>query len=289
MTASDRERRRYTIACRRDSRIFKVCKLIFGSDGSYYVTSPYHRLNRAYLVKMPWVNNDPRGLVHLKGFEEAMDAGGFDDDESRLKLSHHPDGFVQFSGPGLISGRDSEGRIRGMGVMAWTLDCQFHAMAFGIVIRGLEELVQIEKEEDGMVLFDWSEFAARSDADVLYIEAHYFPSWIRYYARTGPKGPELSTPHPAGVFFNLKVIFPPESSPVQNFFGLHAFAYPGEDIHPKPSFALSGPIGNIRLSTTRQQVGESLSILYPRPEEMSVRTLGFPPKQNQPIWAPQVS
>ena len=54
-------------------------------------------------------------------FEEAVELASLDDDDRRLKLSHHPDGFVQFSGEGVLSGRDPNGAARGMGVMSWPL------------------------------------------------------------------------------------------------------------------------------------------------------------------------
>lgn len=44
-----------------------------------------------------------------------------EDAKRRLKLSHHPEGFLQFSGHGVVSGRDAEGHIRGIGVKSWPL------------------------------------------------------------------------------------------------------------------------------------------------------------------------
>jgi hypothetical protein len=34
----------YTVAYGRDGQCFDLCRIIFGGDGSYYVTAPYHPL-----------------------------------------------------------------------------------------------------------------------------------------------------------------------------------------------------------------------------------------------------
>jgi hypothetical protein len=271
-----------TILCKRRDRIYKICKLIFGSDGSYYVTAPYHPHNRAHLVTIPWADNSPLEPQ----FNEAVDAGAFDDDEQRIKLSHHPDGFVQFSGPGLISGRDTSGRIKGIGLESWALDVPLHSIAFTLLIRGIESFHEARDSADG-ILFDWDDFPARSDADVLMVEAHYLPSWIRYYARNGRNSPEISMMHPAGVFYSLRAVFPPERSPNQNFFGLFAFAFPGGTVLANPFFSLSGPIGNMRRTSRGETVGESLAYLYPRPLSTMAQTLNYAPERNRSMWSSQ--
>ena len=95
-----------------------LCKIIFGGDGSYFVTAPYHPHDRAIIAKFT-VN-----YAHEDQFfplDEAVDIGVLEDAEQRLKLSHHPDGFLQFSGHGVVSGRDEAGKIRGIGVKSWPL------------------------------------------------------------------------------------------------------------------------------------------------------------------------
>jgi hypothetical protein len=74
---------------------FKICKIWFGADGSYYVTSPYHPAEKAVLWKFT-INYAVQ--EQCVGFEEAVDSGSVDDDDHRLKLTHHTSGFIQFSG-----------------------------------------------------------------------------------------------------------------------------------------------------------------------------------------------
>jgi hypothetical protein len=112
---------KYTVVYEKGGHRYKLCKIFFGSDGSYYVTSPYHPAEGATLLKAT-VNY---ALSEMEiPVEQAIDAAAAEDDELRIKLSHHPDGFLQFSGQGIVSGKDADGNIRSIGVMSWPLDRQ---------------------------------------------------------------------------------------------------------------------------------------------------------------------
>ena len=100
---------KYTIVYQKPEAEYKLCKIWFGADGSYYVTSPYHPEGRAFLMKIRVNYSLQEMTVPL---EEAIDTAGLDDDDRRLKLAHHPDGFVQFSGHGILSGRDSATKLK---------------------------------------------------------------------------------------------------------------------------------------------------------------------------------
>lgn len=126
---------KYTIALKKDNVRYKLCKIFFGLDGSYYVTWPYHPANRAHLLKLTVNYALPEQDLPLS---EALDVGVLDDDERRLKLSHHLDGFLQFSGPGVTSGKDTSGVIRGMGVQSWPLTSPTIGPSFGVAIAGVE-------------------------------------------------------------------------------------------------------------------------------------------------------
>lgn len=51
----------------------------------------------------------------------AIEVAVLDDDEQRLKVSHHPDGFLQFSGNEIRSGREATGAPNGIGIVSWPL------------------------------------------------------------------------------------------------------------------------------------------------------------------------
>src|SRR2546423_12523824 len=63
---------------------------------------------------------------------EAEELATLDDDERRLKISHHPDGFLQFSGQGIRSGRDENGNPKGLGTHSFPLNLPTLGPSFGI-------------------------------------------------------------------------------------------------------------------------------------------------------------
>lgn len=106
----------YTIAYDDGNATYDLCKVLFGGDGSYYVTAPYHPQDRAVAAKVVVNYAAPEGLMTLG---ESKELAVVDDDKRRLKLSHHPDGFLQLSGEGITSGRDETGAPKGMGTFSW--------------------------------------------------------------------------------------------------------------------------------------------------------------------------
>src|SRR3954465_8929708 len=88
----------YTIAYHDGNSAYDLCKVLFGGDGSYYVTAPYHPQDRAVAARVVVNYADRSGLLSLSS---ATELAVVDDDKQRLKLSHHPDGFLQFSGEGI--------------------------------------------------------------------------------------------------------------------------------------------------------------------------------------------
>lgn len=94
----------YTVRYDDGSTAVDLFKIIFGGDGSYYITAPYHPLDRAIAARVTVNYADQDRLLNL---EDAEDLAALDDDDKRLKVSHHPDGFIQFSGEGIVSGLES--------------------------------------------------------------------------------------------------------------------------------------------------------------------------------------
>src|ERR1044072_398436 len=110
----------YTIAIRQNGQVHKITKILFGRDGSYMVMVPYHSANKGILFKLPVGFSTPLDEPSDVPYSEVLDAG--DVDEKRVKLSHHRSGFLQFSGEGVLSGFDSSGNPRGIGIQSWPLD-----------------------------------------------------------------------------------------------------------------------------------------------------------------------
>lgn len=94
-----------------------VAKIVSLTEGGYFISAPYHAARQGWLGKHLIDYRSPAGKRDRSDLIEYVA-------EDRVKMTHHKDGFVQFSkidrGPSqVISGRDPEsGEIKGLGVMS---------------------------------------------------------------------------------------------------------------------------------------------------------------------------
>lgn len=269
----------YLVVYRKGGVNYKLCRVFFGTDGSYYVTSPYHPAQKAVLVKM--TVNYAREYMEVP-LEQMVDIASAEDDEKRLKLSHHPDGLVQFSGQGIVSGRDAEGNIRGMGVMSWPLDTPIRGPAFGAVIHEVQYFERADHVKGESCIFNEEELTPGPRPNHLVLEGQYFPPLWRRFIRTQPDGTKaISIVHPAGAVVQLKVLLPPERFAGQGFIGLELYTHSNDpeeedDTENAPrssqgTFILSGSTGNLRQNEQGEWIAEGISCMYPRPASMAVR------------------
>ncbi|MFL6697654.1 MAG: hypothetical protein ACJ8GJ_10845 [Vitreoscilla sp.] len=107
-----------TVVVAHEGRLKRIVKLLPLSDGGFAATMPYHSKRSGSLMKMLI----PQGTGTLSvSLDQVVPFSASD----RVKLSYHADGFVQFSGETssrIVSGRDSEGRPKGLGLMSHPLD-----------------------------------------------------------------------------------------------------------------------------------------------------------------------
>jgi hypothetical protein len=244
---------KYTIVYRQAGTHYKVCRLWFGRDGSYYVTAPYHPERRAFLMttRVNYALNEA-----TQSFEDAIDTAGFHDDERRLKLSHHPDGFVQFSGEGVISGKDQNGIPRGMGIRSWPLDRPERGPAFGIVIRGIESFETADPAPKDAVVFADTEIVSVPQANTLVCEGHYFPGLWRRFIRFAADGTAMiAVMHPARAVISLQAVFASPECERDNFIGLELYTMRvPTDYAPSPSAVQPEIYGRISKAKLRPRV-----------------------------------
>ena len=267
---------KYTVLFENGGDCYKLCKIIYGPDGSYYVTSPYHPSKEAVLAVLT-VNY---ALSEMEiSLEEAIDLASVDDDARRLKLSHHPDGLVHFSGQGIVSGKDSAGNIRGIGVMSWPLDEPAPGPAFSLSMFGLERFERANKIKDTPLLFTDAEIASMPGPNVFALEGYYLPALWRRFVRVKEDGSKtISLSHPAGAVLELKVIFPPEHCALQNFIGLELYTYTAgpESEGLTSGFALSGSKGKLRKNAQGETFADGIFCVYPRRSAtLARRSLNF--------------
>ena len=270
---------KYTVVYEKSGKLFKLCRIWFGGDGTYYVSSPYHPARKALLFKISV--NFAKSSMDVS-LDDAVDLGTTEDENRDLKLSHHPDGFVQFSGRGVLSGRYGDGRPRGMGVRSWPLARPTRGPAFGLTIRGVEHFAQASELPADAVVFREEEVVHVSGEDALMLEGHYFPAlWRRFIRRDRDGTYSTSIVHPSQAALQLKTLLPPPRAALQGFLGIELYSFESalED-QPSPSFILAGPAGELRRNLDGETVGEGIYCQYPRDATVGRRSLDYPPQQD---------
>lgn len=117
-----------------------VAKVDTLSDGGYTFMLPYHSAREGWLAKVNVGTTHLSPGTHTIGADQMVHYDASD----RVKLSHHNDGFVQFSGENsqkIRSGRDPlTGKARGLGYMSIPIHQGIHTgPTFGATLWGLEQ------------------------------------------------------------------------------------------------------------------------------------------------------
>lgn len=292
---------RSTIVVEKGGIAYKIGKVWFGSDGSYYVTMPYHEARTAFLDKRT-IRYDT-GFARPTRSSDTIEVSLLDDDEHRLKLSHHPDGFCQFSGHGVLSGKDEEGRIRGVGVQSRALSAinvRFGPM-FILVLYGLEGFQRQREPSNSDIVISYDVLAPYAEPvlptepegstpapgitekEGMVIEAFYFQPEMRRLIDVSPAGRKLIyMPHPTGIIIPLTVLLSPETCRYPGFLGFYACRQRVE--FPSDSgFSINGPAENRREDSYGRQLGDVIACTYPRPDDVSTcRSISFPQRPPAP-------
>ena len=268
---------KYTVAYDTGEEILDLCKIFFGGDGSYYITAPDHPADRAIAAKTT-VNYAKEN--DLLSFDQALEVATLDDDERRLKVSHHPDGFLQFSGDGIESGRDASGEPKGIGTLSWPLVEPTFGPSFQLVFSnprlcgrpstaGARTIVLPEAEIEHM----------RRDVEGLTIIGYYFPTpWREFVYRT-PEGTWwINLLHPqARAMKPLRVLLASVDSEWAGFIGLEARPHSLQSATGEPSFFVTTSTGNLRRNEAGDLLGDQLVCVYPPPEleRLNLSSLNF--------------
>ncbi len=263
----------YRILYQKDGLTYKLCRVSFSKDGSYFVTAPYHPFDKAALMILT-VNYATQHM--LVAMEDAVDIASLDDDRKRLKLSHHVSGLVQFSGEGVISGVNEEGKIKGIGVQSWPLYEPMGGPAFGLVIRGVEQFERHDGFPGQACVFQHHDLTPVPGADCLHLEGHYFsPSWRRFISTDADGSKSISVLHPAAVVVRLRTIFASERCDLPGFIGLELYTTASNLDDNQAGFTLSGSTGNLRENEKGQTLADGIFCVYPRGEMSTRRNLNF--------------
>jgi hypothetical protein len=281
----------YTIGYSSSRGTFDLCKIIMGGDGSYYVTAPYHPHKKA-LLGLFTVNYARR--TQSLPLRNAVEVAVLDDDDSRLKLSHHPDGFLQFSGEGIKSGKASDGRIQGLGIQSWPLRRPTLGPSFGLAFGNPEKSGRSTAGKKRTIIFEEDSLEHLRPAGMtgLHIVGFYLPPhWRQFVRLRGPDQYEIGIVNPgAQAVLNLRVLLGSKESDYPGMIGVQALPYGLALSNTDSSFILGSATGNLRRAPNGDLLGDQLVCIYPRPqgdEPVAYPSLNYPlpaPPYTAPPW-----
>jgi hypothetical protein len=275
----------YTLAYDSGSTRVDLCRVVFGGDGSYYVTAPYHPADRA-LAGVYTVNYaQTETLISLA---DGLELAVLDDERKRLKISHHLDGFLQFSGEGIRSGRDAAGRPRGIGIMSWPLREPTSGPSFQLVFSDPLRCGRPTRDRAGTVSFgERSIEHMRRGLRGLTIIGYYLPArWREFVYRDDNDAYWVDLVHPNNqATKHLRVILAAVDAGYAGLIGLEAMPHDLGQTDSPPSFILSTSTGNLRRNDKGDLLGDQLMCVYPAPDLSSAKV----PSLNYKLPAPPPS
>ncbi|WP_164104237.1 hypothetical protein [Candidatus Laterigemmans baculatus] len=251
----------------------KFAKLLFTGDGSYSLTAPYHSARKAVLSKMT-VNYDTN--EQCVAFSDAVELSELD--EGRLKITHHRSGFVQYSGDGVRSGLDEDGKSKGLGVFSRPLEEVGSGPAIGAGVQGIEELEETAKDSKHDLLIDIDEIPKLPGSNGVMLELHYFQPQIRRFVFKDSKNRNrIDIIHPAGFIVPMFAIFAPEDCELPGLIGVELYGQ--QFSYGKSGFSLSGPGEKERTNEKGELIADVLGCIFPRPTDFEGATsLDYKPK-----------
>jgi hypothetical protein len=249
---------RYTVVIRDiGGQLRKVLRFVIGPDGSYYMTCPYHESGRVALAKRTVNFASPEKYAA----SPPVEVGLVEDDEHRVKLTHHPDGWVQFSGKGIVSGRNEDGSAKGLGIQTWPLDRPTAGPACGLTVLNVSAFESVPSVPKDAVVFDTADMLIAPHDTGFVVEGFYFHAMWRRFVERSPNGLVLPYSHPSGAVLNLRVL--PGTDSLTGFLGVTAYPAPIKFGDAPSGFAFSSPTGNLRYEEEDLLEAEALLAVYP--------------------------
>jgi hypothetical protein len=250
----------------------RISKIVTLNDGGYAVLAPYHAAKEGWLTKhqvdyrnmgRSWISYDQ--MIHFVA-------------DDRVKLSHHWDGFVQFSGESqgkIVSGRDPfSGEPKGLGLMSAPIRVPITTgPTFGLVIWGIEDFA-VHKATPQDVTFEAMDMYYRigtpDECSSYMIEGWVFGE--RMWA--GVRGPSsdlrlsVGFRNFEGTGANLEFRVIPLEPPSRQFLGIMT-ARTVTDFPSPSGFILSSPTNK----RAGNPIADTMMAMYPRDETVTAEEL----------------
>jgi hypothetical protein len=210
---------------------------------------------------------DQSGLLTLGA---AKELAVVDDDKQRLKLAHHPDGFLQFSGEGITSGRDSTGAPKGIGTFSWNFLQPTLGPSWQVIFSDPVRCGRPSAARARTVVLPEAEIehmrGPRSSG--LTVMGYFFPTpWREFVYFDASGNPWLDLVQPkAQAVRRLRVLLASKQSDFSGLIGLEARPHDLEGPDGEPAFFLTSSTGNLRRNAAGELIGDQLLCAYPMPD-----------------------
>ena len=244
---------------------------MLGDDGSYYATCPYHPSDRVQVWKATINYANP----NRRRGDDPIELAVVEDDQHRLKLSHHPSGFVQFSGYGIRSGRNADGSPKGIGLTSFPLSRPTAGPTFGLTVQNPAAFKLADAPRDSDIVYKRDELFMSQEDNGLVIETFYFrPEWRRF-VKLHHGYPVILLRHPSGALLELRVCAPPGNNWSTGFIGIDLWSAPVKLGIAESGFAMSSSTGNLRKNEDGELEADALFAAYPALADDVAQTLAF--------------
>ena len=246
---------------RKDGSTTKLAKIIYDKDGSYFVLCPYHPFRGMAQLDKATINYAL--YEQVLSDKDRLDVAISHESKNAIKLSHHPSGWVHFSGGGITSGPNPGS----MGLQSFPLTKPVAGPTFALTFNGLngyETLKGGKKKPFWLAAVQEERLPPPVTSDMV-LTGFYFPYVAKESIIQNQSGLSvLCFMRPAdGVPITALILPPPPSYPKLGFLGVSF-----ECIEPMPNridgFCITTPTGNLRHNEHGQVLADSLFLHYPR-------------------------
>ena len=237
------------IGIKENNIVYKITSIYLLSDGSFKVDIPYCKYDKGIISRFTLEYGTG---THITTENEFFSAS------NRPQLSIHASGLVQFSGKGVKSGVDGNGRIKGVGIKSLPLSNPISSgPTFGIQVWGLkngfEKCLESEKCD---ITYDVSNFVIRKrnkkdKMNTYILEGSVFPpnkKLEKYCISKKDNNEKITLEYPNyfwcyGAIFSFDVI---RLRKIESFIGIGPFVVNTEfaDKH-SCGFVLGGPTEHV--------------------------------------------
>jgi hypothetical protein len=236
------------------------------------VTAPYHNQKKAFLCK---AELDYQKYEQTISLSKTIENTALDDDDLALKISHHPDGFLQFSGNGVTSGKNPDGTPKGIGIQSWPLSSPPRGPAFGVAIKNYQDMAQSTRPDVEELCVDFETISGDDNDTNIIVEGFFIPKELesRIYRENNLE--YISIADPSGIIIKLHVVRPTKTNRYFGFIGLHIYIQALDAKWKDYEYIFSTSTGNLGFDgNTTKATG--LYAMYPNNTNQKLPSLNWP-------------